>query len=92
MIRKTLANTQQATFSIELPNAQAKGLPVPMGTGFFVSGDGWFVTAAHVVTKNNQPDGPTRDDLDAAWLMKEDRPGQPMMGRFQEGELILVEN
>jgi len=26
-----------------------KGLPVARGTGFFISADGWFITAAHVV-------------------------------------------
>jgi len=44
-----------------------------MGTGFFVSPDGWFVTAAHVVTENNQSNGPTRTDLAQAWLQKEQR-------------------
>ena len=91
MIRKTLGNTQQATFSIDLPNAQAQGMPVPAGTGFFVSDDGWFVTAAHVVTENNRPDGPARRDIDAAWLMKESRPGQPVMGMCQWPRLELIE-
>lgn len=49
-------------------------MPSPIGTGFFVSPDGWFVTAAHVITENNAPDGAVRSDLGAAWLMKEARP------------------
>jgi len=91
MIRKTLGSTQKATFSIDLPDAQAKRMPVPTGTGFFVSDDGWFVTAAHVVTEDNRPDGPARQDIDAAWLMKEFRPGQPMMAMCQWPRLELIE-
>jgi len=91
MIRRTLTATQLATFSIDLPNAAATGMPVPTGTGFFVSGDGWFVTAAHVVTKDNRPDAPPRDDIDKAWLMKEFRPGQPEARMCQYPRLDLVE-
>jgi hypothetical protein len=83
MIRRTLTATQLATFSIDLPNANANGMPTPMGTGFFVSPDGWLITAAHVVTKNNRPDGPPRDDVENAWLMKEARPGAFMSGMCQ---------
>ncbi len=49
-------------------------MPTPAGTGFFVSPDGWFITAAHVVTENGSPHGPVRTDLDQTWLMKEARP------------------
>lgn len=49
------------------------GMPTPIGTGFFVSPDGWFVTAAHVITENNASDGPVRKDLNQAWLIKERR-------------------
>ena len=73
MIRQTLPNTQAATFCVELPNAQKHGMPSPSGTGFFVSPDGWFVTAAHVITENNTSDGPVRKDLNQTWLMKETR-------------------
>jgi serine protease Do len=66
MIRMTLTTTQLATFSIDLPNARMQGMPSPTGTGFFVSPDGWFVTAAHVVTKDNRSDGDPRDDIDQA--------------------------
>jgi len=48
-------------------------MPVPTGTGFFVSPDGWFVTAAHVITENNAPDGNVRSDIAKGWLMKETR-------------------
>lgn len=73
MIRKTLSNTQAATFCIELPNSQNHGMPTPIGTGFFVSPDGWFITAAHVITENNNDNGPVRKDIDKTFLMKEIR-------------------
>ncbi len=69
MIRKTLQKTKQATFSILLPNANAKGMH-PTGTGFFVSPDGWFVTAAHVVHEEGDLNKPVRTDIVKAWLMQ----------------------
>jgi serine protease Do len=72
MIRKTLKATKEATLAIVLPNLENKGRS-SKGTGFFVSPDGWFVTAAHVVTENNEPNGPIRSDISKAWLMKESR-------------------
>jgi serine protease Do len=83
MIRRTLKTTQLATYSVDLPNPQVAGMPTPTGTGFFVSPDGWFVTAAHVVTTNGQSDGPVRTDIDQAWLMKEARPGEWISGMCQ---------
>lgn len=73
MITNTLSNTKAATFSIELPHKARDGMPTPTGTGFFISPDGWFVTAAHVVTEDNNSDGKVRSDLHEAWLMKETR-------------------
>src|SRR5688572_9657815 len=73
MIRKTLKATTESTFCVQLPSIAHHGMPTPTGTGFFVSADGWFMTAAHVITENNQPSGPPRKDLDQAWLMKEIR-------------------
>ena len=56
MIRKSLATVQSATFCILLPGEKLpdepelfRSLARPAGTGFFISPDGWFVTAAHVV-------------------------------------------
>jgi serine protease Do len=69
MIERTLAATQQATFALLLPDRN--GVLAPTGTGFFVSPDGFFVTAAHVVTQNNTPDGDPRTDISLAWLQKE---------------------
>jgi serine protease Do len=82
MIRKTVAATQAATFSIELPNPSHAGMPTPSGTGFFISPDGWFVTAGHVVSEKGEP----RTDIEAGWLRKEMRipraggPFTPPMG------------
>lgn len=56
-----------------LPDQNQHGAPVPTGTGFFVSRDGWFLTAAHVVTEDGQPDGPVRSDLADARLAQEAR-------------------
>ena len=68
MIRQTLKAAQHATYSVDLPDPHKRGMPTPKGTGFFVSPDGWFVTAAHVITENGRSDGPTRKDLGSAWL------------------------
>ena len=71
MIRNSLATTQSATFSINLPNKEQQGMPSPCGTGFFISPDGWFATAAHVVTKDNKSNGEPREDINQALLEKE---------------------
>lgn len=73
MIRSTLPTTSAATFCVELPDPRKSDMPVPTGTGFFVSPDGWFVTAAHVVCRN----GKERNDIGDGWLLKE-----PSLQRF----------
>lgn len=87
MIRRTLSATQAATFCVQLPSLQPEleGMPVPTGTGFFVSAEGWFVTARHVVTN---ADGTLRDDVEGAWLMKELR-GQGGSPMCQFPELVF---
>jgi serine protease Do len=84
MIRKTLQATKAATFSVELPTTippkrvvgssgpVAIGFqgPMPCGTGFFISPDGWFLTAAHVIAKPGTQDIP-RDDLESTILHNE---------------------
>ncbi len=72
MIRRTLGNTKSATFSVDLPNSNIGGMPTPVGSGFFVSAEGWFVTAAHVILDGS---GAIRDDVSDGWLMKESEPG-----------------
>jgi serine protease Do len=90
MIEQTLPATQHATFALLLPDSNQNGLPVPMGTGFFISPGGLFVTAAHVVTQDNTPGGSPRSDISAAWLMKERGVDHPSaMCQFPEPELLL---
>lgn len=71
MIRKTLLNTRNSTFCIELPEKDNLGMPSPRGTGFFISPDGYFVTAAHVITIDGKSDSKPRNDINQAWLIKE---------------------
>lgn len=85
MIRQTLEATQLATFCIELPSTEHKGMSAPIGTGFFISPDGWFVTAAHVVTQDNQSEGPIRQDINKAWLKKETRLDHELLGALCQG-------
>jgi hypothetical protein len=61
--RKTLKETQAATFCIELPDAWRQNMPAPIGTGFFISPDGWFVTAAHVLMEEEGLSRKVRDDI-----------------------------
>lgn len=48
MIRKTLQNSKLSTFAIAGLVGQ-NNTNKPLGTGFFVSGEGHFITAAHVL-------------------------------------------
>ncbi len=55
MIRYSLGCTKQATFGVCVPHPNPKygGMPAPNGTGFFISRDGYFLTAHHVVMDGN---------------------------------------
>ena len=86
MIRKTLPQVKAATFCIELPNKNQNGMPAPTGTGFFISPDGWFATAAHVIMEN----GKQRSDIDKSFFMKEsDGVGPGGMCQFMTLEHVL---
>jgi len=69
MIARTLHHTKNATFQILVPHPDPnlKGFPTPNGTGFFVSADGYFLTARHVIV--NEVDG-NFFDLKQVTLMK----------------------
>lgn len=75
MIRRSLPAVKVATYCILLPNQKAGGAIVPNGSGFLVSPGGHLVTARHVITENDQADGPLRGDLDKAMLICASRPG-----------------
>jgi serine protease Do len=70
MIKPTLAATKAATFSVQVPEPAYKGHLNAVGTGFFISPDGWFITAAHVITGE---DGQLVGDLERMNLMRPNR-------------------
>ena len=91
MIRKTLSAVQAATFAVLLPDGPSR-LPAPRATVFFVSFEGWFVTAAHLVTEDVTPYGRPRTDFPECSLQKEMRM-KPLShgGMCQFVELVYVE-
>jgi serine protease Do len=54
MIRKTLAHTKTATYSVGMLRSEQNEGVLPVGTGFFV-GPGLFATANHVIASGGQP-------------------------------------
>lgn len=70
VIRETLTQTRDATFAVLMPDPSMGGLPTPRGTGFFISPDGWFVTAAHVMLSG---DGKPGAQVSGTTLSQEDR-------------------
>jgi hypothetical protein len=56
MIQNTLKATQDATFAVLVPHRDpaARGFPTPNGTAFFISKDGYVLTARHVLFKDNE--------------------------------------
>lgn len=90
MIRQTLTHTQSATFCVLLPDPEHRRFPCPTGTGFFVSPDGWFVTAAHVV---RDADGRPRADIEEAHLQGVPQDEQtPGMRLIQSPRLDFVDD
>jgi len=53
MIRNTLSHTKECTFAIIAPDPKLENFPRPYGTGFFISSDGYFLTALHVIKEVN---------------------------------------
>jgi serine protease Do len=61
MIRRSLPQTKQATYSILIPDPDLGGTPTPWGTGFFIDASGLFLTALHVLENVN---------VSEIWLMQ----------------------
>ena len=69
MIRSTLSNTKKSTFAIVGPSSD-ENINIPYGTGFFISGEGHFVTAAHVLYDPDNQYNP-RFDLSKILLVRD---------------------
>jgi serine protease Do len=85
MIRRTLPATKAATFCVLLPVPGTRYPIHPTGTGFFVSPDGHFVTARHVVAVG----GTLRTDLDAMELVREN-PDQSLSVTMRDLKVEVV--
>jgi S1-C subfamily serine protease len=62
MIRKSINRTIESTFIVRIPDPENKDFPTPTGTGFFISSDGYFITAYHVVANVT--------DFSKVWITK----------------------
>lgn len=53
--KKIIEKVKNATYIVTIPdsNPTNKGFPVPNGTGFFISKNGYFITARHVLEQNS---------------------------------------
>ena len=77
MIRKTLDRVRDATFSVCIPDIKNHDFPTAGGTGFFVSPDGYAITAAHVVEIYDASGGATKSarlDIEKARFQSEQGP------------------
>ena len=72
MIRQSLNQTKEATYSILIPSASHQGMPMASGTGFVIDPAGFMLTALHVVQGQS---------IDEAWLMQSHSAGgfSPML-------------
>ena len=55
MIRNTIEKTKKSTLLVRVPSPRPehRGFPFPNGTGFFISANGYFITANHVLESVN---------------------------------------
>lgn len=51
-----IANIKKATFILLLPDPNKQGMPVEIGTAFFISPDGYIITANHVIKDKKEND------------------------------------
>ncbi len=77
MIRTHLPAVKAATFCVFLPRPELHGMPGATGTGFFVSADGWFLTAAHVVADMSKQPWTIRADIGQLSLARNYELGNP---------------
>lgn len=87
MIRKSLPAVKRATYCVMISEPKYQELVAPQGTGFFVSSDGWFVTALHVLTIGGGRHDPIRQDLDTIVLV---HPGDETSGIQEVTKTELV--
>ena len=62
MISDSLPKVKLATYCVLLQEPKYGGRIAPAGSGFFVSPDGWFVTARHLFTVDGDRSSSIRDD------------------------------
>lgn len=86
-----------ATFVVLVPHPDPnfKGFPMPIGTGFFISKDGYFITARHVLLRNEQDNTVLYDPSPIRLTKPESFPGPQIIGvsivkDWPEYDLILL--
>jgi S1-C subfamily serine protease len=72
MDRRSFPSVKRATYCVMLPEEKRQDLLAPMASGFFVSPEGWFVTALHVLTIGGDRHDTIRQDLDEIVLIHPD--------------------
>ena len=75
MITKFIRSVKSATFAITFKDPAKMGMLTPIGTGFFVSPNGTFITAAHVIRDHSLS---TPSPMDASSLILAKEPQTPM--------------
>lgn len=81
MIRQSIGKIKKATFLVRVPSTvpEHKGFPFPNGTGFFISDEGYFVTANHVIAS-----------IDSSENLMIEQPELPVSGGSQLKHINIV--
>jgi len=93
MIKNTIEHTKSAVFSILLPDKHNKrnGFDIPTGTGFFISSDGYFITAAHVIEEDDENRNPIIIDGKKKYFSEEEIIlKKPMKDNIQNIKIIKI--